>query len=488
MEHFYKNVNSEDWFGYEDLYSKIVSKFDDNSHFVEVGVWKGMSACYMAVEIINSGKNIKFDCVDTWEFVDSSTEISVNQFNDLFEIFKTNIEPVKDKIGIVKSLSWDGAKNYEDNTLDFVFIDAGHDYDSVTKDLNAWYPKVKNGGIIAGHDYHYNVGVYPAVNDFFKGTPINQMGACWIVDKNTNNVINVSIKEKSQDDFEINLIWQTNQGDQSTFEYEYTTEILFKGLKSNKIMDYGSLSTVLNNSVIIYSNNQNTISNEFKEYLNKFEEKGYKYYLLHFSNEDLNHDCSYYSNAKHVFRNYYDPKITLNNVTFIPLGFKSGYFNKVNNNLDGDKLYNFAFIGQPKSDRNELIDFLNQSDNNFIHTTNSWNCSTSLSQSETSEIYKKTKFTPCPMGWVHPDSFRIMESLESWSIPILKKYDNYDYFDKVWGESPIPKVENWSELNELNNMSQYNYYTLLTSIITWYSDFKIKLTNKITNIIKNESI
>ena len=44
MEHFYKNINSENWFGYEDLYSSMVSKFGDGSHFVEVGVWKGTSA------------------------------------------------------------------------------------------------------------------------------------------------------------------------------------------------------------------------------------------------------------------------------------------------------------------------------------------------------------------------------------------------------------------------------------------------------------
>ena len=168
MEHFYQKVDSENWFGYEDLYSLIVNKFDNNSHFVEVGVWKGMSACYMAVEIINSGKNIRFDCVDTWDYVDTSNEINQAQFDDLFNIFRKNIEPVKNNINIVKSFSWDGALNYDDNSLDFVFIDAGHDYESVRKDLNAWFPKVKNGGIIAGHDYHYDCGVFPAVNEFFK--------------------------------------------------------------------------------------------------------------------------------------------------------------------------------------------------------------------------------------------------------------------------------------------------------------------------------
>lgn len=38
MEHFYKNIDSENWFGYEDLYESIVKKSMDNSHFVEVGV------------------------------------------------------------------------------------------------------------------------------------------------------------------------------------------------------------------------------------------------------------------------------------------------------------------------------------------------------------------------------------------------------------------------------------------------------------------
>lgn len=183
MKHFYKDINSENWFNYEDLYSNMVTKFNDGAHFVEVGVWKGMSACFMAVEILNSGKQIKFDCVDTWEYVETSSEIQEPQFESLFETFKTNIEPVKDQINIVKNLSWDAANNYDDNSLEFVFIDAGHDYNSVMKDLNAWYPKVKNGGVIAGHDYHYDVGVYHAVNEYFQGVNITQIGSCWLINK-----------------------------------------------------------------------------------------------------------------------------------------------------------------------------------------------------------------------------------------------------------------------------------------------------------------
>lgn len=185
MQHFYKNTEGEDWFGYENLYSNMVKRANNPAHFVEVGVWKGRSACYMAVEIINSEKDIKFDCVDTWEYVSTSDEIGEEQFKGLFDTFKRNIEPVKDRIGIIRTLSWDGASNYSDESLDFVFIDAGHDYDSVKKDLTAWYPKVKQGGVLAGHDYHYHCGVFPAVNEFFKNLNknIKQEGACWIYEK-----------------------------------------------------------------------------------------------------------------------------------------------------------------------------------------------------------------------------------------------------------------------------------------------------------------
>jgi len=185
MEHFYQKINSENWFGYEDLYSSMVNKFDSGSHFVEVGVWKGMSACFMAVEIINSGKNIKFDCVDTWDYVETSIEIDKSQFENLFDVFLNNIEPVKNTINIVKSISWDASKNYQDNSLDFIFIDAGHDYESVSKDLKSWYPKVKLGGVIAGHDYHDNgtCKVFSAVNDYITNNKIVEINGCWLVEK-----------------------------------------------------------------------------------------------------------------------------------------------------------------------------------------------------------------------------------------------------------------------------------------------------------------
>lgn len=273
----------------------------------------------------------------------------------------------------------------------------------------------------------------------------------------------------------MNIIWQTLSGEQTDFEFEYLTKIIFSN-ESDKIFDNNSFSTIIDNSVIVYSNNQKDPPNELINYLNKFIEKKYNFYLVHLSNEDLGHNFQYYKSAKKVFRNYYDPNINLKNVIFIPLGFKSGFYNsdfKVET-LNKIKNYSFCFIGQPKADRLELLHTIKDK-NSFIHATGSWNCSTSLSQNDCKEIYRKTKFAPCPMGFSNPDSFRIMEALEWGCIPIIKKYNNFDYHTKIWGYNMIPKVNSWQELEIFYNLSDKSYEDLFNKIFSWYKDFRKKI-------------
>ena len=74
-----------------------------------------------------------------------------------------------------------------------------------------------------------------------------------------------------------------------------------------------------------------------------------------------------------------------------------------------------------------------------------------------------------------------MECLESGSIPILKNYNNLEYFTKVWGDSPIPVVNSWDEIVKYNNMDNIQYNELHNNVFNWYSTFKSDLASKIKN-------
>lgn len=57
------------------------------------------------------------------------------------------------RVQILRGMSTEMAVNVPDGTLDWVWIDANHSYRAVLEDMDAWYPKVKSGGLFSGHDY-----------------------------------------------------------------------------------------------------------------------------------------------------------------------------------------------------------------------------------------------------------------------------------------------------------------------------------------------
>lgn len=182
MQHFYKNIQG--WSdGCIDIYKQIVDLSDNNSHFVEVGSWKGQSSAFMAVEIINSGKKITFDCVD--HFKGSKEEIHQNDENikNLQEIFLQNMQPVNGFYNCINMDSIEAAKLYNNESLDFVFLDGSHDYDSIKNDIFAWYPKIKKNGILAGDDYFVFPDVKKAVNEVFWDKHVLTNDITWLVIK-----------------------------------------------------------------------------------------------------------------------------------------------------------------------------------------------------------------------------------------------------------------------------------------------------------------
>jgi hypothetical protein len=286
-----------------------------------------------------------------------------------------------------------------------------------------------------------------------------------------------------------NIIWQTTAGDYTNFELEYLQEYLFKNIEYTPIFDENKCEVFLDNSLIIYSSDEPELQQNLKNYLRKYDQLGYTYYILHLSNERRIHNFEYYKRAKHVFRGYYDPRIVLDNVTVIPIGFKSGFLNKQSEiNTVYDKEYIWTFIGQiaMKYGREQMYNILKQIEPNYIHVTHTWNCQTALTVNESIEIYKKSIFAPCPAGWVNADSFRINEALEWGCIPVVVSHTDGDYFKNVYGNHPFLFANNWNEayskmIELCDDFDKLEEYRL--EIQNFYRIFKSNLQNKIKDIL-----
>jgi SAM-dependent methyltransferase len=182
MEHFYHNIG-EDWFTYPELYTQAVQQFADGK-FVEVGSWKGRGAAFLGVEIFNSGKPIQLYCVDTWKGSIEHQDMDCIKNDSLYNEFINNTKPIDSVITPLRMSSLEAAMQFEDNSIDFVFLDASHEYEDIKADIEAWYPKVKPGGLFAGHDYEWD-GVRRAVDEFASKHDkfILSSELCWVTNK-----------------------------------------------------------------------------------------------------------------------------------------------------------------------------------------------------------------------------------------------------------------------------------------------------------------
>jgi predicted O-methyltransferase YrrM len=128
----------------------------------EIGVMKGNYSAH----ILREWRGRELISVDPWLERPENAEHA-----------RTVLGAFGDRSRIVQATSTEAAAEVPDRDLDFAYIDALHDYDSVKADLEAWFPKVRPGGILAGHDYPMP-GVRAAVDEFFaaRSLPVHAMG------------------------------------------------------------------------------------------------------------------------------------------------------------------------------------------------------------------------------------------------------------------------------------------------------------------------
>jgi len=116
---------------------------------VEVGVAQGEFSKLIVV----GNEQIQLYGVDPWEpYKGYKDYIKQESFNELYNEAQHRLQYFK-RFHFVRKYSMDAAKDFEDNSLDFVYIDANHEYEYVKQDIIEWTKKVRSGGIVSGHDY-----------------------------------------------------------------------------------------------------------------------------------------------------------------------------------------------------------------------------------------------------------------------------------------------------------------------------------------------
>lgn len=133
----------------------------------EIGVWEGA----YSEDLCAANPDLRLTCVDGWmPYTGYTDHVRQDLMQSAYATAQARLAPYP--CTFLTTFSVEAAAKVRDGSLDFVYIDANHDFEHVVADLAAWSPKVRSGGIVAGHDYHHHprrnagIRVVEAVNGY----------------------------------------------------------------------------------------------------------------------------------------------------------------------------------------------------------------------------------------------------------------------------------------------------------------------------------
>lgn len=143
---------------------------------VEIGVQEGV----YSGQLLTGWRGQRLISVDPWLAAPSEEWVNTDNVEQPAHEQRhattvTRLAPFGPRSTIWRMTSEEASGDVPDRSLDFVYIDARHDYTSVLEDVSLWYPKVRPGGLLAGHDYvdglfpEGDFGVKRAVDEYLKG-------------------------------------------------------------------------------------------------------------------------------------------------------------------------------------------------------------------------------------------------------------------------------------------------------------------------------
>lgn len=159
-------------------YTTLISIFNKFEYKLgaEIGVWRGA----YSKAICQSDPELKLYAIDKWQ----DEMVNGKPMSFWHRDAVRRLEPYNCQI--IQDSSENAVKRFNDESLDFVFIDSDHDSKSVTEDIKKWSKKVREGGIVSGHDY-YN-GKHPDFDGSIRNYEIENIVNGWIERNNIDHL------------------------------------------------------------------------------------------------------------------------------------------------------------------------------------------------------------------------------------------------------------------------------------------------------------
>ncbi len=167
----YKYLDIPGWFNMHDAYSNLVKYCEDGDDIVEIGCFAGRSTRYLMDSLDYAGKHdVKVHVIDTFE--GSGMEHSKVNTNSMYDDFMRNldyyIEAGRLHVNVNKSDNTNILNSFDDGTVFGVIVDGAHTMEAVQDDVENWWPKIKDGGIMVGDDVDWESVKQGALRGFNK--------------------------------------------------------------------------------------------------------------------------------------------------------------------------------------------------------------------------------------------------------------------------------------------------------------------------------
>lgn len=279
---------------------------------------------------------------------------------------------------------------------------------------------------------------------------------------------------------ELTLVW--NRARSASWESTWI-EYLFRNIP-HKTIENLDRNQFIDNSVIVDSICWAPYHNQYCEDL---KSKGYKFGIIHLSDESTRDNIDSYKNAKFVLRNYYREGMT-DKVLHIPLGYNDNFTDVTDNLPATNRKYIWSYVGERwDHNRNIMASAMRTVPNGLLYVVH--HNGPRMSVVDMSKLYRSSIFVPCPRGAISMDNFRVTEALEAGCIPIVERND---YWLKMHGpDCPILQINDWNEVPVIIS-NLYRERAALENLrmlcFNWWNKRKQLITTQVENLISTTMV